>query len=287
MADIKMTPLNRRKFIGMSALSVGLLTLSPRLWSASAPRVQAGVQLYTLRDLMAKSVPDTLRLVAEIGYKEVEFAGYFDLKPQALRKILDDLGLSATAAHVPLEALQQEFDATLDAAHKLDHRFLVLPYLNEQQRDTLDKYKKLAAQMNAWGEKCAEAGITLAYHNHDFEFMPLDKQIPYDLLLAETDPKNVVMELDLYWAVKAGRDPQHYFRTHPGRFPLWHLKDMSRDGNFADLGQGVIDFASILAGAEVAGFRHGFVEHDQSAAPVETIRTGFEALKTLGIAGVR
>jgi sugar phosphate isomerase/epimerase len=271
--------MSRRKLLGLGA-GLGLMTsLGLRLWAKSAPAPRIGLQLYTLRDLMAKSVPETLKLVASIGYREVEFAGYFDHKPKALRELLDGEGLAAPATHILLENLPKDFESSIEAAHVLGHKYIVVPYLNDEQRGTgIDAYKRLAEQFSTLGERCSNAGIRFAYHNHDFEFHKVDGQIPYDILLAETDPQYVSMELDLYWITKAQLDPVNYFRKHPGRFPLWHVKDMDEEGNFADVGQGVIDFERIFAAADIAGLEHSFVERDHTDDPIRTIRHGFQAL---------
>lgn len=289
MVDTYKMGLSRRRLLGLSAAGLGLLAANPAtLWAKSESSANVGVQLYTLRDMMAKSVPETLKLVAGIGYKEVEFAGFFDQKPADLRKILDGEGLSAPSGHVPLKTLQDDFESALEAALILDHKYVVVPYLDEKQRgDSIDVYKKLAAQFNIWGEKCQKAGLRLAYHNHDFEFAAVDDQIPYDILLAETDPKHVWMELDLFWTVKAQQDPLKIFQAHPGRFPLWHLKDMDSDGKFADIGDGVIDFRKIYTGAAVAGLEHGFVEHDAPVDAARTIRRGYAAMKDILTEGAK
>ncbi len=276
--------LNRRKFLGLSAAGMGLMMSSSAapLWAKAAPPTNAGLQLYTLRDMMAKSVPETLKLVAEIGYKRLEFAGYFDHKPKELRKILDGEGLTAPSAHVPLEVLQKDFDGALAAAEVLGHKYIVVPYLDDKQRGkSIDTYKQLAEQFNEWGEKSAKAGIRLAYHNHDFEFATVDEQIPYDVLLADTAPELVFMELDLFWVIKAQVDPFGLFRDHPGRYPLWHIKDMGKDGKFADVGQGTIDFAKIYQAADVAGLQHDFVENDQPEDALRTITRGFKAMQAI------
>jgi len=279
----KKTGLSRRRLLGFSAAGLGLMAANPHiLWAASGAANQLGVQLYTLRGMMAENVSDTLKLVADIGYGEVEFAGYFDHTPKALRKILDGEGLAAPSGHIALKTLQEDFEKALEGALILGHKFVVVPWLSEEQRgNSIDVYKKLAAQFNVWGEQCKKVGLRLAYHNHDFEFAQVDGQIPYDVLLAETDPKLVSMELDLFWTVKAGKDPVEIFKAHPGRFPLWHLKDLDSKGQFADVGDGTIDFSRIYKAARVAGLEHGFVEHDSPANAEKTIRRGYAAMQKI------
>lgn len=279
----------RRQFLKLSALGLGVaglglsaLPLSAETKaSAGAAKVVPGLQLYTLRDLMAQSVADTLKLVAGVGYTQVEFAGYYDQSATQLKKIMDSEGLSAPSAHVPLDVMQKDLDKVIEQALVMGHQYLVLPYLMDTDRKTIDQYKALAAFLNKAGEKIQAAGMQLTYHNHDFEFIKLSGQVPYDVLLNETDAKLLQMELDLYWVVKAGLSPLDLIARQPGRFPLWHVKDMDKAGGFADVGKGVIDFKPIFAKAQAAGLHHAFVECDQTDNRVETIRQGFSALSKL------
>ncbi|HEX7117427.1 MAG TPA: sugar phosphate isomerase/epimerase [Longimicrobiales bacterium] len=242
-----------------------------------------GLQLYTVRTLMARDFEATLETVAAIGYREVEFAGYFDRSPAEVRGALDRAGLDAPSAHVGLDAIRGDWDRTLDAALEIGHRWLIVAWLPAGERRTLDDYRRLAEEFDRAGERARAAGLRFGYHNHDFEFVPVDGRVPYDTLVAATDPEHVAFELDLYWASRAGRDPLDCFRRHPGRFALVHVKDM--DGTAAkgmtDVGDGVIDFAAILARAAEAGVRHFFVEHDRPAAPIESIRRSYAYLKRL------
>ncbi len=276
----------RRQFLKLSALGLGVaglgmasLQLSAETKAALTPaKIVPGLQLYTLRDLMAQSVADTLKLVAGVGYTQLEFAGYYDQSPKQLKKIMDSEGLNSPSCHVPLDVMQKDLDKVIEQALVMGHTYLVLPYLMDTDRKTIDQYKALAAFLNKAGEKIRSAGMQLTYHNHDFEFIKLSGEVPYDVLLNETDAKLVQMELDLYWVVKAGLNPLDLFARQPGRFPLWHVKDMDKAGGFADVGKGVIDFKPIFAKANVAGLRHAFVERDQTDNRVETIRQGFSAL---------
>ena len=277
----------RRQFLKLSALGLGVASLGMASLplsaetNISAAKVVPGLQLYTLRDLMAQSVADTLKLVAGVGYTQIEFAGYYDQSPAQLKKIMDSEGLSAPSAHVPLDVMQKDLDKVIEQALVVGHTYLVLPYLMDTDRKTIDQYKALAAFLNKAGEKIQAAGMQLAYHNHDFEFIKLSGEVPYDVLLNETDAKLLQMELDLYWVVKAGLSPLDLIARQPGRFPLWHVKDMDKAGAFADVGKGVIDFKPIFAKAQAAGLRHAYVERDQTDNRVETIRQGFSALSRL------
>ena len=231
---------------------------------------------------MAEDVEATLRLVSETGYSEVEFAGYFGHSPTAIRALLDGLGLDAPSAHVGAELFGEDQGAALETANVVGHRYLVLPWLPPAQRGSLDGYRRLAEQMNRVGEACHRAGIQFAYHNHDFEFEPVEGRRPYDVLLEACDPKLVEMQIDLFWIRHAGGDPLRYFEAHPGRFSSCHVKDMDGEGNMVDVGAGEIDFAAIFAHAETAGLRHYFVEHDQPGDPAASIAASYRHLAALG-----
>jgi sugar phosphate isomerase/epimerase len=211
----------------------------------------------------------------------VEFAGYFDRSPQQIRAALDENGLSAPAAHVSLEMLEDDWAVTADLAETVGHRYLVVPWIAPADRTSLDGYRSFAERFNRVGERVREAGLTFAYHNHDFEFVPVDGGIPFDVLVEETDPALVTFEMDLFWITKAGGDPFAYFSERAGRFPLVHVKDMAADGAMADVGAGTIDFASLFARSEEAGIHHCFVEHDNPGDPFASIAASYDHLRGL------
>ncbi len=240
-----------------------------------------GVQLYTVRSILENDFVGGIEKVAAAGYDEVEFAGYFDHSPADVKALLDRLGLAAPSAHVGLDALKDDLDAVVEAARVIGHQFVVCPWLAPNQRRTLDDYRGHAAFFNEAGKRFKDEGIQFAYHNHDFEFEPIDGRMPYDLLLAETDADLVKMELDLYWITYAGQDPLAYFAKHPGRFPLCHVKDMAADRTMTPAGQGTIDFAAVFAKSDEAGLQHYFVEHDNAEDPIQSITTSYTYLRAL------
>lgn len=279
--------IGRRQFLellgGAAAASLwrGTPQCSP---AARAPRLdRIGLQLYTLRGEMAKDVERTLARVAEIGYRELEFAGYFDRSPAELRAIIDRLGLTAPSSHISLDATGSGFDRVLDAAKTLGHRYLFVGWIPPEQRKSLADYREIARRLDEAGRRATAAGVQFGFHNHDFEFEPIDGRVPYDILLAETDPSRVVMELDLYWITKAGRDPLEYFERHPGRFPAVHVKDAKADAErtMVEVGAGSIDWSRIFAHADEAGIRHYFVEHDNPADPFASIAASYRHLRDL------
>ncbi|HSA54671.1 MAG TPA: sugar phosphate isomerase/epimerase [Gemmatimonadaceae bacterium] len=276
--------LSRREFL----LASGAMLVAPRLASAcSAPVTRhsslsrIGVQLYTVRSSMQQGVERTLEEVARIGYKEVEFAGYFGRTPQQIRSLLDANGLTAPSSHGgDLNTIRTRWAQALEEAQVVGHRYLVCASLPRSEQ-TADGYQRVAAEFNRAGAEAARAGITLAYHNHDFEFRPLGDTIGYDILLAECDPKLVLMQMDLFWIAKGGRDPLAYFAKHPGRFYSVHVKDMDASGAMVDVGAGQLPFARYFAQAEQAGIRHYFVEHDNPGDPMASIRASYDHLARL------
>ncbi|WP_295804109.1 sugar phosphate isomerase/epimerase [uncultured Microbulbifer sp.] len=242
----------------------------------SKPRLR-GVQLYTLRAEMDRDLAGTLEAVAAAGYRQVEFAGFFGREPAEIRTLLEAQGLTAPASHFPLEQMEADFASVIAQAKALGSQYVVLAWLEQGRRSAAD-YRKLVQNLNHWGRLCRDAGLRLAYHNHDFEFVETDGFIPYQLLLDGSDPGLVSFEMDIYWMHKAGQDPLDYFARYPGRFPLWHLKDATAAGTMADVGLGIIDFPALLAQAEKAGLEYAFVERDDAAAPLQSIRHSFETV---------
>lgn len=282
----------RRTFLGQMAMSA----LIPTVGRAAEQKIdRLGLQLYTVRTAMEKDFDGTLAKVAAAGYQEVEFAGYFDQDPKKVRAILDRHKLSAPSAHIDYPTVETKLDQALAAARVIGHRFLVNPWIDEEMRKQPDIWQRVAATFNRAGETCRKAGIQFAYHNHHFEFVPVNGVAPFDLLLKECDPNLVKMELDLCWITVARKDPLTYFERYPGRFPLVHVKGLKKipEGqapvpfdqaipNITDVGvNDVVDWKRIFAKSSQAGIRHYFVEHDQPPTPFESIQTSATYLHSL------
>jgi sugar phosphate isomerase/epimerase len=282
--------MNRRDFFGALA-GAGLAGLELTACGPAAANPagrgsleRLGVQLYTVRDRMQHDVVGTLHAVADIGYLEVETAGLFGLSPSEFRAALDGAGLVSPAAHVSMDALRGDAAATFAAAETLGQTWLVVPWIDRAER-TSDGYTRFAGDLNRFGSAARERGLRIAYHNHEFEFDALDDgRTGYAILLAETEPEFVDLELDLFWAVRGGHDPVDLFAAHRGRFTLWHVKDMADiagSPRMVSVGEGEIDFARIFAHAELAGMRHFFVEHDNPADALASIRAAHAHLRQL------
>jgi len=242
-----------------------------------------GVQLYTLQRQMREDVAATLARVARIGYAEVEFAGYFGRTANEVRALLDANGLRAPSGHLQADPFGDGRDAALEYSAAVGHEYVVIPWLDAERRRTVDDLRRFAGLLNRTGEAARRAGLRLAYHNHDFEFVPVEGRLPYDVLVAETDPALVGLELDIYWATKGGQDPLAWFARQPGRFPLLHLKDSSGPPlhRMTPVGSGTIDFRRLLARREQAGVRHVFVEHDEPADPWKSVEASYRYLAGL------
>jgi len=298
-----MRRMNRRTFIGASVAATLSAAAKPAWAADSAHSIsRIGLQLYTVRDAMRTDVEGTIAKVAATGYKEVEFAGYFDHSPKDIRAILNQNGLASPSCHVSYHFVEKHWDETIEAAKIVGHTYIICPWIDEKQRAEPGGWKRAADLFNKAGEASAKAGIQFGYHNHSFEFQPdetLGGKLPYDFLLAETDPKLVAMEIDLCWISVAGKDPLSYFEKYPGRFPLVHVKDWVKDasansgyqgamgqsvkyaGRMADVGQGTIDWKNLFAHADKAGIKHYFVENDDPKSAFDDIKISYTYLRDL------
>lgn len=272
--------MRRRDFLAGSAATLAAASAGfPRLSISKLERI--GIQLYSVRDLFKADPERTLAALAKIGYQEVETAGYANKKPAEIKAMLARTGLTAPAGHIGLEEITTRWPATLEAAKTVGHRCLILAWLDQADRVSLDRYRRIGDALNRAAETAKQAGIQIGYHNHDFEFAPLEGKRGYDALLESTDRKLVSFELDLYWATKAGADPLALFAAWPGRFYSVHVKDMGKNQAMVDVGDGTIDFAKIFARRAQAGIQHYFVEHDEPNDPMQFARKSHDYLARL------
>jgi sugar phosphate isomerase/epimerase len=277
-------PLSRREMLAMLG-AAGLASFAgrPAGWPAvpqgRASMSRLGLQLYTVRDLMAKDLAGTLRAVGQIGYKEVETAGYFGHTAADVRKALDASGLTAPSAHISIEDLNGALPRLLDEASVIGHKWLVVPSLPGR---TADIYKQAGEQLAKAAEAARQAGVHIAYHNHDVDFRPLDGTNGMEILMTSSGPE-VAVELDVYWIVKAGGVPLDFIAKHPGRVKMLHLKDASAAPELAmrNVGAGTIDWPRLLQAAEQSGVEHCFVEHDSPGDSLASAKASFEYLSKL------
>lgn len=278
---------SRREFVAGTGAALAAAALSPRAAQAlfgPAKLDRIGVELYTVRTEMLKDVGATLARVAQIGYREVEFAGYFNWEPAKLRATLDANHLTSPSAHVAIEILERDFAAATAAAKTIGHETLIVPSLNTRALTTLDSWKGIAGRFNALGTKAHDAGLRFAFHNHAVEPVLLNGFRPFDILLGETDPKLVDFQMDLYWMIKAGGDPLAYFESNPGRFTSVHVKDATAAPELAmrDVGAGSVDWKKIFAKRDRAGIKHFIVEHDSPTPdPFTSITASYNYLSAL------
>lgn len=268
---------SRRDFIKHSSLfTAGLLVKPEDFFKGKKP---VGIQLYTLRSDIGKDAKGTIKKVAQLGYKEVETFGYkegkfFDMPANEFAQFLKAEGLTSPSGHYfgggffLKDKWEEKWLPLLNDAKTIGQQYVVVPYLEEENRKS-ETYKVLTQKFNQAGEMAKAAGLQLAYHNHDFEFKDLGGQTGYNILLKETDPNLVKMELDIYWAVKAGYNPVDLFKASPGRYVMWHVKDMDNTERkyFTEVGNGTINFKNIFANAKLSGMKHFFVEQDVCPGP--------------------
>jgi sugar phosphate isomerase/epimerase len=269
-----------------------------------------GLQSFTVVKPLEADFEGTLKLCAALGYREIETLGTFGRDLAYVRDMLARYGLTTPSQHMmpddlyryfqksptndaERKAMSAQFDAAfepeqvehfvgqaIERAKALGQRYVVWQ-LAWRARYTMKDVERYVTAFNKAGAMCAAAGLGFAYHNHDLEFTPTDGRIPFDQLVAHTDPKTVKVEIDFMWATKTGADPVDLFRRFPGRFRLCHLKDRSAAGEIVSTGTGVEDFPALIKAAETAGIEHYYFEYDRPSDPLQEIRTAAAFLKPL------
>lgn len=244
-----------------------------------------GLQLYTLREIIGNDTPGVLRQVAEMGYEGVELAGFGSLSPAQFKAALDENNLQVIASHTSLNSIENDFDGVAKQAQMLGYSLVGLGSVGEELRGSKENWIATARRLSDVGKKLRdEAGLTFYYHNHAFEFEEkFDGECGLDLLYENSDPQYLQAELDTYWIQKGGANPTAYLKKYAGRVPILHIKDMSENGDFAEIGTGVLDWPSIFAAAEAGGVAHYVVEQDTCPGdPMESTKISIDNLKKMG-----
>lgn len=268
----------RRDFLKRSALVVAALPLiNSEMIAAPRPSKKTGIALYTIRDAMSKNPAEALSAAGEIGYDWVEAAGqndgkFYGMTPKEFGKLVKKSGMVPLSSHSGLR--EENYELLIDSAAGAGMKYIILPSLPGEWSGTLDGYQRAADFFNKAGERCKKAGIRFGFHNHQVEFKEINGRVPYEVLLELTDPGLVTFQVDLAWITAAGKDPIHYFKSYPGRFEVWHMKDLTPERQDATLGEGIIDFVPILAEAHTAGMKYWFLEQDncRTHTPMESIK---------------
>ncbi|GMN06711.1 sugar phosphate isomerase/epimerase [Croceitalea sp. MTPC5] len=318
--------MKRRAVIKKGALAAGAMAVLPSFkgFEEIPKGRKLGVQLFTIPKMIDVDLKGTLSLIGELGYQEVEFFGPYpfstlsakqdwnQIKPmlgirndafygftiEEVSQMLKDNGLTVPSMHTDFDTLRKRLDSMLDEVAKLDTKYLVLPAIQEE-KNTLDHYKRFVDEFNLFGEKMAKYDMQFVYHNHGYEHMVLDGEVPMDFLLKNTNPDHVKFELDIFWMQAAGADPISYLKAYPNSYRLLHLKDASKEFRFSgdgqtpdqwmagfpfmsDPGDGVYDIKGIIAQAEASGVEHYFLERDLAPNPEETLKNSYKNLKKFG-----
>ncbi|TMM53297.1 sugar phosphate isomerase/epimerase [Maribacter algarum] len=275
----------RREFLFKSGLfTAGTILLPSCAFANYLESQQYGVQLYSFRDEMANDAKGTLEKIASIGLKKIESARsreghYYGLSPKEMKDTCDALGMKLTSGHV---ALDDSFDKTMEEAVASGQEYLICSSMPSKGQ-TVDNYKKVADAFNKAGESCKKQGLKFGYHNHEYEFEAENDEVLYDVLMDHTEPDLVHMELDLGWVIVGGKDPLDYFKKYPGRFPLWHLKDMNMTKmESTEFGKGSLDIPTMMANQKESGVKHIFIEQEEYAStPLESMKHNMEFLGNL------
>lgn len=287
---MKIETITRRDFIfqSTSLLSAALLS-GNGFANASFAKYKMGLQLFTIRAPLAKDVTGTIKKIASIGYEDCETYGfdpaqgrYYGLKASAFKQLLADNNMITTSGHYdftkyfdkPNDAMMQYVDQCIEGAHALGQKYITWPWLDPAFR-SLENFHLLAEKLNTIGERVTTAGLGFAYHNHDFEFADYNGETGYDIIMKETDPRLVKLQMDLYWVMHSSkRTPAQLFSLQPGRFVMWHIKDMDKvSRDYSELGNGSIDFTIILPEASRAGLQYYYIEQGGNFAkdPIQSV----------------
>jgi TAT (twin-arginine translocation) pathway signal sequence./Xylose isomerase-like TIM barrel. len=317
---------NRRQFIKHSAaVSAGAFAMPLLAHSKNKSKVsKIGVQVWSIAKFLEKDFKGSLKMLADLGYDELELygpypfssekdkaswgsmtgmlgfsqSGYFNHTAKEFKSILDSYGLKTPAMHIGLDTLRTKLEKTAEAAHILGQQYAGIAAIPEEERKTLDDYKRIADDFNSIGEKAKSLGIRFYYHNHGYGLKAIDGIIPFDLILERTDPSLVFFEMDIFWTTAGGADPIKYLDANPGRFKLMHVKDMKEQVQFSgdggnpeqwvelfpyitDAGSGVLDLETILAHAKKSGMEHFIIENDVITDPKTSLKNSYQYLSSI------
>ena len=276
----------RRDFLKTSGFFAASALLFPRLANAASKYKMndVGIQLYTVRKEMQADAVGTLQQLAKIGFKELESArsekgNYYGLAPKEIKKITEDLGMKVRSGHVHLD---NNWQKSVDAAAEVGQDYIIVASLPTQGQ-TVENYQSCADVFSKAAEDCKKVNIQFGYHNHESEFETVNGQVLYDILLTRTDADKVKMEMDLGWIIMAGFDPLKYFEKYPGRFPLWHLKDMDKvKKQSTEFGKGMVDIPKLLQYKKQSGMKCFFLEQEEyTNNAMESIQYDYDYLMKL------
>ena len=282
--------ISRKDFIFQSAsfMSASLMALHG-FNNYPFAKFKMGLQLFTVRGPLAKDLTSTIKKIASIGYEDSETYGYdpeqgkyYGLTASAFKQLLADNNMITTSGHYdftkffdkPTDAMMRYVDQCIEGAHALAQRYITWPWLDPAFR-TLENFRLLSAKLNMIGERIKKAGLDFAYHNHDFEFTDYGGENGYNIIMKETDPALVKLQMDLYWVMHSSKlSPSELFSRQPGRFVMWHIKDMDKvTRDYSELGNGSIDFSVILPEASRAGLQYYYIEQGGNFAkdPIQSV----------------
>lgn len=282
--------MKRRDFITQSTFAMSACLLPTHgLANVSSAKYKMGLQLFSVREPMAKDVVGSIKKIAAVGYEDCETYGYepvqgkyYGLEASAFKQLLTDNQMITTSGHYDFtkffdkstDEMMRYVDQCIVGAHALDQRYITWPWLDPSFR-TLENFRLLTGKLNAIGERINKAGLGFAYHNHDFEFVDYNGENGYNIIMRETDPALVKLQMDLYWVMHSSKlSPTALFNKQPGRFVMWHVKDMDKiSRDYSELGNGSIDFTVILPEASHAGLQYYYIEQGGNFAknPIQSV----------------
>jgi sugar phosphate isomerase/epimerase len=279
---------SRRSFLKtatIGGLAASLAGMDDLLLASGKKNREIGLITYTIQQAMKDDYKKALRRVSEIGYSFLEMGDIPGNSADEFKSFLRELGLKVLVGGSAMIDLQNKLPELIRDSRLMDHEYMICywPWTDDGKNKTEDDFKRLADILNKIGRQCKDAGLRFAYHNHDIEFNRIKETIPYDIILSNTDPELVSMEMDLYWVFKGNQDPVKFIDKYPGRFELFHVKDMDStpEKSFACVGDGIIDFKRIFEKSGTAGVKHFIVEHDRPENPMDCIQRSYNYLQAL------
>ena len=314
MSYVLLTRRNVLRSVG-AALTVAITPTAGLARVSTSPIDSLSLQAITVMRPLGRDMAGTIKAIAAIGYRNIETLGALGAPVSTLRQLLAESGMHSTSQHLypasfypqmlawsrgqasladtlaklsavyALDRMDDILAEGVRTAHVLGQTFLVWSYIPSVDLQSPDRMARVAARLNQGARMCKAEGLTLAFHNGSQGFVPIKGVRPYDILISETDPSLLKMELDVYWMTKVGCDPVAYLNANPGRYPMLHLKDMDSSGGIVGLGRGVLDFGRILDAARSAGATTAFFEYDNPPDPINEARSAFDKFKGWGITG--
>ncbi len=255
--------------------------IGKEMWDMS--KIPPGIQLYTLRNELEEDFTGTMKKVADMGYKTIEFAGYYDIPSTQMRRLLNELGLVAISSHVDIDKLKSDLQGEINYALDIGVKYIVVPIIPKETFLNSNKFNQLVSLFIEISDELRRHGLNFVYHNHGHEFEKINGKFILDHLLERVGEARLALELDVYWIKKVGLDPIKVLQYYRRNVPLLHVKDIDQEGETTEVGEGLIYWPKVFQIARNIGVKFYFVEQDISRHPVKSAKKSLDYLKSIGL----